>query len=424
MKLQQYTGPVQAKGLEDTAFYRYNLLLSLNEVGGDPNRFGRSPEEFHASSAHRLEHWPFEMLASATHDTKLGEDVRARINVLSEIPDEWAREVARWMRLNRTHRTVVDNEPAPDRNDEYRFYQTLIGAWPFETEEPQPTGATTAGAAPADLPRDFIDRLQAYMIKAVKEAKLHTSWVTPNDRYESAVMRFVERVLGQPGGARFIPVFLPLQRRVARLGALNSLSQVTLKIGVPGVPDFYGGTELWDLNLVDPDNRRPVDFERRAKLLSEIEPILGLCAEERGRAAAELLESWPDGRIKLLVTTAGLRLRREWEDVFLAGNYVPLKTEVTVGANILAFARILDDRAAVFAVPRLCAPLVTDSQPLPLGGNAWKTSRMLLPPALAGRTFRHEITGAEVRPITAGSEAWIFAGQIFETVPVGILRSL
>ena len=405
MKLQQYTGPVQAKGLEDTAFYRYNLLLSLNDVGGDPERFGRSVREFHEAAARRREDWPYEMLATATHDTKLGEDVRARINVLSEIPDEWSRDVSKWMRLNRAHRTTVDYEPAPDRNDEYRFYQALIGMW---------TGASD----------DTVERLQAFMIKSVKEAKRHTSWLTPNADYENAVVRFVERVLTGAGATRFLPAFLPLQQRVAAIGMLNSLSQVAIKIGAPGVPDFYQGTELWDFNLVDPDNRRPVDFGLRERLLGEIEAVLTQDGDERVSAMASLLKNWQNGAIKLLVTTVGLRLRQSRQDLFLDGGYVPMTTETTVNADLVAFARVRDEEAVLVVAPTLCASLFGADVTFPVGGAAWKTSRVMLPAELAGRTFRHEITGAEIRPVVAGSQAWIFVGQLFETVPIGIVSAV
>jgi (1->4)-alpha-D-glucan 1-alpha-D-glucosylmutase len=410
MKLQQYTGPVQAKGLEDTAYYRYNLLLSLNEVGGDVERFGRSVREFHEANAARLRDWPFEMLATATHDTKLGEDVRARLNVLSEIPDEWAREAGRWMRLNRPHRTIVDGEPAPDRNDEYRFYQALVGIWPpLDASHPAPAG--------------LIERLQAYMIKSVKEAKLHTSWLTPNQEYEDAVARFVERTLGGPGAAKFLSVFQQFHRRLAPAGMVNALAQVALKIGSPGVPDFYQGTELWDLSLVDPDNRRAVDFDLRSSLLAEMEDILSLESAERAAAVGKLVNDWGTGHVKLFVTAVGLRLRRQWPELFLTGRYVPLTTESTVDGELVAFARILDAHAAIFVVPRLCARLSTSSRPLPLGGDAWKTSRVMLPPDLAGRVFRHEITGGEIQPMAAGAQSWVFAGQVFETIPVGILTA-
>jgi (1->4)-alpha-D-glucan 1-alpha-D-glucosylmutase len=424
MKLQQYTGPVQAKGLEDTAFYRHNVLLSLNEVGGDVERFGRTLAEFHDANERRLRQRPFEMIATATHDTKLGEDTRARLNVLSEIPDEWTREVGRWMRLNRSHRNLVEGEPAPDRNDEYRFYQALLGIWPLDLH-------IDPAARPRDVRKDadfglgdVVDRLKAYMIKSVKEAKLHTSWLTPHEEYENAVARFVERVLRGPGAARFLPAFVPFARRLAQVGMLNGLSQVALKIGSPGVPDFYQGTELWDLSLVDPDNRRPVDFEHRRRLLDEIEPLLEDSNGDRTSAVAGMVERWTDGRVKLLLTTVGLRLRREWGEVLLSGGYVPLATEVSVNAGIVAFARILGERALIVAAPRLVAPLFAAAESIPVGGQAWKTSRILLPPELAGRTFRHEVTGATIVPTSAADESWIFAGEAFDTIPVALLRTV
>ena len=418
LKFQQYTGPVQAKGLEDTAFYQYNVLLSLNEVGGDPSRFGRSVEEFHDANALRATEWPFEMLATATHDTKAGEDVRARINVISEFPDEWSRHVSRWMRINRAHRSIVDGEPAPDRADEYRFYQALVGVWPVDL----PDGATEA-------PHDLIERVCEYMLKAAREAKVHTSWLTSNQPYEEALVQFVRRALSGPGGARLLNAFLPFQAHIGLIGMVNSLAQVTLKLGSPGVPDFYQGTELWDLSLVDPDNRRPVDFERRARLLDEVDALLALDARGRAASISEWVRDWKDGRIKLLLTTVGLRLRRELPRVFSGGGYLPLDAEVTVPGGAVAFARSAprgtggtDD--VVFAAPRLCHALVGGRSAAPLGGDCWKTSRLMLPPALGDRTFRHELTGAEIRPTRAGDSAWIFLGEAFETVPVAILRAL
>jgi (1->4)-alpha-D-glucan 1-alpha-D-glucosylmutase len=220
-----------------------------------------------------------------------------------------------------------------------------------------------------------------------------------------------------------VPTFRPLVARVARLGMLNALAQVALKIGSPGVPDFYQGTELWELNLVEPDNRGNVDFDLRAAMLTEIEHVLELPAADRASAVAGLVHDWPDGRVKLLVTTAGLRLRREWPDVFLSGRYVALDTDITVHGDVVAFARLHEDRSVIVAAPRLSARLVSDDQPLPLGGTAWKTSRIMLPPELAGRRFRDAITGAEIVPTSAGEESWIFAGQAFETIPVAILRT-
>ncbi len=415
MKLQQYTGPVQAKGLEDTAFYRYNVLLSLNEVGGDPSRFGRSVEEFHEANRQRANAWPFEMLATATHDTKLGEDVRARLNVLSEAPDEWGREVSKWMRLARAQRSLVDGEPAPDRVDEYRFYQAVVGVWP--TDLPSDVKAA---------PDDLVARLSEYMIKSVKEAKVHTSWLTPNEPYEEALRAFVARVLTGPTGARMLPAILPFQRKVARLGMINSLAQVTLKIGSPGVPDFYQGTDLWDLSLVDPDNRRAVDFKRRACALKEVEGLLASEPEARSAMLPAWLEHWTDGRIKMLVTAAGLRLRRDRPDVFLGGRYLPLPTEISVPGGAVAFARlsVQDDAAVLFAAPRLCSQLITPPQQLPLGGDCWKTSRIMLPADLRDREFRDELTGAQIRPTRAGDDAWIFIGEAFQTLPVAMLTAI
>ena len=409
MKFQQYTGPLQAKGLEDTAFYRYNLLLSLNEVGGDPSRFGSSPHEFHELNQRRHQDWPYEMLATATHDTKVGEDVRTRIDALSEMPEEWAREVARWMRLNREERAIVDGEPAPDRNDEYRFYQALVGIWPAGV-------AATDAAAP-----DFIERLQGYMTKSVKEAKLHSSWINPNESYENAVSGFVARVLSGPGAGRFLPAFLPVQQRIARVGFVNSLAQVVLKLGSPGVPDIYQGTELWDFSLVDPDNRRPVDFARRNEALDEASRILAIPPDRRERALAGLLDRWTDGTIKMFVTTAGLQARRDAPELFLTGDYLPLEVESAVSAGVVSFARVLPDgRAVIVIAPHLSARLTNHDHPVPLG-DRWTTSRLVLPKELSHRSFRDVFTGAELRPVGTASGHSIFVGQALKTLPVAML---
>ena len=212
-----------------------------------------------------------------------------------------------------------------------------------------------------------------------------------------------------------------MQKRIAAIGVLNSLSQVAVKLGSPGVPDFYQGADLWDLSLVDPDNRRPVDFERRLRLLDEIDRVLALAPEERASAIGGMLEHWGDGRIKLLVTAAGLRLRREKPELFLSGDYLPLETDVTVPGAAIAFARAQGEEGVVFVLPRLCARLVAADLRVPLG-EAWRTSRVLIPQQLVGRTFRHELTGAEIRPTSTSDQTWLFLGQIFEHVPVGILR--
>jgi len=407
MKFQQYTGPLQAKGLEDTAFYRNTMLLSLNEVGGDPSRFGLPASDFHAMNQQRRQDWPFEMLATATHDTKLGEDVRARIDVLSEIPAEWEREVAKWMRANKSARTIVDGDPAPDRNDEYRFYQALLGVWPSGDR----------------LPDRLVPRLQAYMIKAVKEAKQHSSWLNPDEQYENAVTTFIERVLAGSHAQRFLPAFLPFQQRVARGGLVNSLAQVVLKNASPGVPDFYQGGELWDFNLVDPDNRRSVDFLRREQMLDTIDHVLTLPADQRRGAIGRLLATPESGAIKLLITAAGLRLRSARPELFLDGEYLPLEVDTAVDGRAIAFARVgADGTAAIAIAPHLVAPLLSPERPLPIG-EAWRTTRLLLPPPFAALTFTDTFTGATLRPVTSASGSWLFVGQALDLLPVALLVS-
>jgi (1->4)-alpha-D-glucan 1-alpha-D-glucosylmutase len=320
------------------------------------------------------------------------------------------------MRISKAQRSLVDGEPAPDRVDEYRFFQALLGVWPADL----PPGATRA-------PDDLVERLSGYMIKAVKEAKVHTSWLSPNQPYEDALRTFVQRVLGGTAGVRLVAACLPFQQRIAALGMINSLAQVALKIGSPGVPDFYQGTEMWDLSLVDPDNRRPVDFARRSRALEEVEDLLAVDAASRATGLAAWVTNWTDGRIKLLVTAAGLRVRSQLPHVFLGGRYLPLATEISVPGGAVAFARTSsrDDGDAVLVMtPRLCSRLVTASHPAPLGGECWKTSRVMLPPGLRDRDFRDVITGADIRPTRAGEDAWIFLGEAFQTLPVAILRAV
>jgi (1->4)-alpha-D-glucan 1-alpha-D-glucosylmutase len=428
MRFQQYTGPVHAKGVEDTAFYRYHPLVSLNEVGGDPERFGRSAAEFHDANRTRLTHWPYEMIGTATHDTKRGEDARARIDVLSEMPDEWRRAVGRWMRANASARTTIDGEHAPDRNDEYLYYQALIGAWPAEPLD---------APVPAAAPEDFVERVQRYMLKAIKEAKIHSSWVNEHQPYEQALVNFVSRTLRGASARGFLQAFLPFQRRVARLGALNSLGQLALKLCSPGVVDLYQGTELWDLNLVDPDNRRPVDFDLRRAALEDLSHLASgdAAVEARETAVAHLLDTWTDGRIKLLLTMALLRLRREQPDLFLDGDYLPLPgADAPSDHHLVAFARQLGPRAIIVMAPRFTSQLApaasgdasgahgTDTAPRwPVGFEPWRTMRVQLPESLAGRTFTHLLTGAAVRPLLAGREVSLPAADVFKWFPLAVL---
>ena len=411
MKFQQYTGPVQAKGLEDTAFYRYGPLLSLNEVGGDPIRFGRSLEEFHQANLERARCWPLSMLATATHDTKRGEDARARINVLSEIPEEWRRAVSRWARTNAGVRSQVVGAPAPDRSDEYLYYQTLLGAWPAECAE-QPDA-------------EFVQRMRNYMQKAALEAKVHTSWINPSEPYAAAVADFVQNTLAGPRSKRFLRLFLPLQQRIAWLGMLNSLAQGGLKIAAPGVPDFYQGTELWDLHLVDPDNRRPVDYERRQLCLKRMEPILNGWTVASG--VREMLAHWQDGRIKFYLTAAGLRLRRRFLELFVEGEYLPLQAQGEKQNHVAAFARTRGSQTLVELVPRLVASLLGQQAGLPLGRETWQETRLVLPEEIAGCSYRNIFTRETMRPMQPSqpilpSGQWVLpVGDVLRILPVALL---
>ena len=420
MRFQQYTAPVQAKGVEDTAFYRYHVLSSLNEVGGDPGRFGRTAAEFHAASVDRRQHWPGEMLATTTHDTKRSEDARARLNVLSELPDGWQASVMRWRRLNAANRARLAGNQAPDANDEYLFYQALVGAWPAErTDDPIPNQA-----APG-----FVERLGAFMQKAIREAKIHTSWITPHAEYEAAVARFVERTLTGRTAPAFLASFIPFVRRVSVAGMINSLAQLVIKIASPGVADFYQGTELWDLSLVDPDNRRPVDFAHREGLLRDLQSWLavddaggsGEPVLSRAATVGSMLEEWPDGRIKLFVTAIGMRQRRAWPRLFLEGTYEPLSAEGPAAAHVVAFARRLEGHTLVAAVPRLTTQTSADRH-VPLGSAAWGPTTLRLPASVRGHTFRDLITGERFHPSWAAAEdAALPLGRVFGSCPVTLL---
>jgi (1->4)-alpha-D-glucan 1-alpha-D-glucosylmutase len=404
MKFQQYTGPVQAKGVEDTAFYRYSPLLSLNEVGGEPARFGRSVAEFHELNRKRREHWPLSMLCTSTHDTKRGEDARSRISVLSEIPDDFRSELSRWGRLNARLKTLVRGDPAPDRANEYLYYQALLGAWPTDV--------------PDGPPPQFVERMQDYMQKAVKEEKIHASWIHPNPQYDDAVSNFVRGSLTGPEGKKFLRYFLPFQRRVAVAGAVNSLAQLVLKVASPGVPDFYQGTELWDLTMVDPDNRHPVDYEARTAFLQSIQPLLeGDCEPERWRQLLSgMLERWPAGELKLFCTAVALNLRRRLSQLFLCGDYVPLSVQGKRSEHVVALARQLGRDAVIAITPRLTARFVTSKFPFPLGEECWKDTSVGLTEPFQQRRYRNLFTG-----ISLSADTGISLGEQFEVLPVSLL---
>src|SRR5262245_15762671 len=350
MKFQQVTSPVAAKGVEDTALYRYNRLVCLNDVGNDPGRFGTSSAALHQSNAERARAWPHTMLATSTHDTKRSEDVRARIAVLSELPDSWKLHLARWTRLNRSKRRQIGDDPAPDRDDEYLLYQTLLGVW-------SPTADLAALTA----------RLQEYMVKAAREAKRSTSWIAPNAEYEKALGDFVGELLADPERSAFLKDFGVLAVTVAFFGRINSLAQTVIKITAPGLPDFYQGTELTTLTLVDPDNRRRVDFAAAAAHLDVIDRLQG--------SPRELL--WEqDGAAKLYVIRKLLQVRRDDPELFARGDYQPLQVEGARKDHVFAFARTHEGRSCIVIVPRWSAKLMGAVNELPLGEQVWADTRI------------------------------------------------
>lgn len=338
MRLQQYSGPVMAKGLEDTAFYRYNRFIALNEVGGHPEAFGVSVSAFHAANLERTEHWPSSMLGTSTHDTKRGEDARARLAALSECPDEWAAAVDHWSRCLRDDAARRDPRAAPDRDDEYALYQTLLGTVPPALLDP---GATEAEWAA------YAERVKGAMQKAMREAKVHSTWASPDQAYEDAMASLIDSALNGERSAAFRAAFLPFAAILARAGAENSLIQTALKLTLPGVPDIYQGTELWDLAMVDPDNRRFVDFGEHARLLDRVEA--GLTANQAATMAS-LVDQWADGRIKLALTVILLDLRRSQTDLFEHGRYEALTVEGPDAESICAFARRHADTVLVVLV--------------------------------------------------------------------------
>ncbi|MEY2506574.1 MAG: (1-_4)-alpha-D-glucan 1-alpha-D-glucosylmutase [Verrucomicrobiota bacterium] len=387
LKFQQSTGPIMAKGLEDTAFYIYNRLVALNEVGGEPQHFGISVEEFHEQNAARQRDWPATLLATSTHDTKRSEDVRARILAISELPQLWRSSLQRWRVINRRWKRSVDESSAPDPNEEYLFYQTLLGSWPLGATEATP---------------EYIERIQAYMAKALKEAKMNTSWIQPNEQWDSAMSEFVARVLDRSPKNKFLPTFLPVAEEIARLGAINSLSQVALKLTVPGVPDIYQGNEIWNLSLVDPDNRRPVDYEERRQLLASLETT----------SVKDLLEHWPDGRIKLLLTQRLLRFRREHAELFRRGNYLPLSVTGEFADCCIAFAREHEGRRIVIIVPRLSSRIG-----FPPVGEKWKDTAVELPDSLSLDGATEIFSGRKLQ----GRELRL--AEAMETLPFAVYAS-
>lgn len=368
-KVQQLTAPVMAKGVEDTSFYIYNRLVSLNDVGGDPATFGYGVNAFHGASADRAAKWPHTMLATSTHDNKRSEDTRARIDALSEMPDAWHGNLRRWSRMNLGKKREVDGEPAPSRNDEYLLYQTLIGSFP------------DADATASDL-ENYRERIEQYMLKAIREAKVRTSWVDANAQYEAAAVEFVRSLLAVTKRNLFLAELREVVRTIGWLGMLNSLSMTLLKLTSPGVPDIYQGNELWDLSLADPDNRRAVDFEKRRRFLAELE----------GEQFETLFSSAGDGRLKLFTIRKLLALRKENMPLFLHGGYTPLQVNGERGTHVVAFARRYQGAGVIAVAGRLFANMEVQPGEVPRGVQAWRDGRIELPFLREGTVLRDALS--------------------------------
>ncbi|NJK30125.1 MAG: malto-oligosyltrehalose synthase [Acaryochloris sp. SU_5_25] len=392
MKFQQLTGPLMAKGVEDTVLYIYNRLLSLNEVGGNPNHFGISLASFHTFNQKRSARWPSAQSATTTHDTKRGEEVRARLNVLSEIPEAWETQVCTWQAINRPKKPQVKGKAVPSPNDEYFLYQTLVGAFPFEE---------------AELP-EFLERVQEYAIKAVREAKVYTTWLQPNHEYEDGYVAFIKTILSD---TEFLQVFRPFQQRVAAYGIFNALSQLLLKVTAPGVPDFYQGTELWDLNLVDPDNRRPVDYAHRISLLADLRRRV---FADPLALIADLLTTPADGRVKLFLTSQLLQARKTYEEVFRQGSYQPLRVSGQFANHIVAFARRYENVMAIAIAPRFLTTLIEPTQ-LPLTEAIWQDTQIELPESI-GSSWTNMITTESGK-----FNSHLSVGQAFQHFPGALL---
>ena len=404
LKFQQLSGPVMAKGLEDTACYVYNRLASVNEVGGSPAEFGFPVEEFHRGNLERAEKWPHALLLTSSHDTKRSEDVRARLNVLSEMPRDWSAASMRWRRMNQGAKiTISDGRVVPDANEEYLLYQTLVGAWPFAQ----------------GLDGTFAWRTQRYMNKAAHEAKVNLSWVNDNPEYVRALNEFIARILMPSNAGKRNPFPHRIEefvRPVAYFGALNSLAQVLLKITAPGVPDFYQGNELWEFRLVDPDNRHRVDFDLRGRLLDDL-----LHQSEAGRLpelCSDLMANYQDGRIKMWVTMRALNFRREHRELFRAGSYTPLSAANEKQEHVVAFARSYEDQVIVVAVPRFSYTLMRGRVQPPIG-DVWGNAELQLPAEVVGTRLLNIFTGEEF----PANGRTLPCRQLFAFFPVALLAA-
>ncbi|RJQ23960.1 MAG: malto-oligosyltrehalose synthase [Nitrospiraceae bacterium] len=418
MRFQQLTGPVMAKGVEDTVFYVYNRFVCLNEVGGSPDRFGTQLETFHGQNIERSKFWPHAMIATSTHDSKRSEDVRARLDVLSELPEKWKGHLNRWSRLNKKKKIVVEGRMAPDRNEEYLLYQTLAGAWPVDP----PASPLGKGGIEGEGHYEILKkRTGDYMLKAAREAKINTSWISPHAAYEDALITFIESVMSGMHDNEFLKDFLPFQKVISHYGMFNSLSQTLLKITSPGVPDFYQGTEIWDFSLVDPDNRRPVDYNDRTRMLEEIKKDGS--EKTPTEFARELTANKEDGRIKLYLTYKALNFRRDNRMLFDAGEYIPLEVRGEKSEHVCAFARKAGASTALVAVPRFLTGLI-QPEGLPFGAEVWADSFLIVPPDEAGSGYRNIFTGESVAVRKQDGTDVLFFSEVFANFPVALLERI
>ncbi len=406
MRFQQLTGPVMAKGLEDTAFYRYCPLLSLNEVGGSPEAFGVALAHFHAKNLSRRTSWRNAMLASSTHDTKRSEDVRARINVLSEIPSEWYRAIRAWQRLNQDKKVLVAGEAVPSANEEYFLYQTLVGSWPLTPMN-------------SEEHREFVARIHTYMEKALREAKVNTSWVNPNTEYEAAFHSFLDTLLDRSVSKPFLDDFTPFQARIATAGIFNSLSQTLLKIASPGLPDFYQGTEVWNFSLADPDNRRSVNYHQLQTLLARLRTAE---SENPATLIDRLVAEPTDGSLKLYVTRTALRFRLENRAVFAKGSYLPLRPTGDRHKHLVAFARSFRETTLVVLAGRFFAQLEAQTR-LPVGLEAWGNAEVVLRKQLPAGPYRDVFTGLTLTPVRRNGNLILPVAEAFSHLPIVLLVS-
>jgi (1->4)-alpha-D-glucan 1-alpha-D-glucosylmutase len=409
LKFQQVSGPVAAKGVEDTAFYRYYPLASLNEVGGELDSKALAVDEFHRLMRHRLESWPHSMSATSTHDSKRGEDIRARLHVLSEIPDEWAKAFSRWQKLTHPLLREVDGEHVPDTNEQYLIYQTLVGTWPV-------------GRLDGDERDKYRDRILEYMDKALHEAKTHTSWTNPSAPYESAVREFISDLFSD-AGREFFDDMGRFVEQIADSGFVNSLAQLVLKMTAPGVPDSYRGTELWDFNLVDPDNRRPVDYDMRRRRLDN---LWVAASRNKDEFATDVAARWPDPDLKLWITSACLKFRLDHPDLFSFGKYVPLSTSGQAADHVISFARQYENECAIVVVPRHSYQLskkfaATMKEPGPPPVD-WADTKILIPDDFP-RQWQCELSGRSIESCASADHHTLEAARLLEVFPVAVLKS-